>query len=129
MGRVRYVCHFILWFMERNTICSEEVDSTKDLRTRKSVKPLLSMSQGPRMYPIHADKPSPRYRVGVGTHSCIMSYEFPRFRDITEYSTNAMIIPTKVIPPPCAQGIMSYCDIRRLRRLAVLGDKGTKSKL
>ena len=63
---------------------------TKEPQDMKKREPLLSMSQGPRMYPIHADKPSPRYRAGAGTYSCIMSYEFPRFRDITEYSTNAM---------------------------------------
>ena len=28
-----------------------------------------------------------------------MSFEFARFRDITEYSTNAMIIPSKVALP------------------------------
>ena len=46
--------------------------------------------------PIHEDKSSPRHSVDAGTYSFReSSYEFPRFRDITEYSTNANIIPTK----------------------------------
>jgi hypothetical protein len=35
-----------------------------------------------------------------------MSLEFARFRDKTEYSTNAINnFPTKIIPPPCTQGL------------------------
>ena len=36
-----------------------------------------------------------------------MSIEFPRFRDITEYSTNAMIIPRKLYRHPALREIMS----------------------
>lgn len=51
--------------------------------------------------PIHVDKSSPRYRVDVGTYSLHwMSDEFPRFLDIIEYSTNAMLN---------IYSILSYC--------------------
>ena len=42
--------------------------------------------------PIHVDKSSSRYRASVGTYSKHwMSFEFPRFLDIIEYSTCAII--------------------------------------
>ena len=42
--------------------------------------------------PIHVDKSSPRHSADVGTYSLHwMSNEFPRFLDIIEYSTNAIV--------------------------------------
>ena len=51
--------------------------------------------------PICKDKSSPRQK-RRRWHLFVlqMSIEFPRFLDITEYSTNANILPSKVIPAP-----------------------------
>ena len=64
--------------------------------------------------PIHVDKSSPRYRVDVGTYSLHwMSYEFPRFLDIIEYSTNAMINPQKSYRHPALREQGSFTTIGR----------------
>ena len=59
-----------------------------------------------------------------------MSLEFARFRDITEYSTNAMLISNKNPTATLRSGIamphsdlglsVMSCGMRRLRRLAIV---------
>ena len=118
MGGNRYVCHIYAIVSGAKGLLIRMIMGSQ-LRTSGHNKSVNRPHRCPKVLgkPIHVDKSSPRYCVGAGTYSKHwMSFEFPRFLDTIEYSTNAMLIIQQksychpALRDPCHQACVVYDD-------------------